>query len=199
MSSVLPLETVNPQRSSPRLITPSRETLAERIAPWVAAVACSWFALAAAWGLFGPIVAGHYGTMGGEGIIGENMVRWRILGPVWSYVSTHPTPDQYYCHHPWGGFWIQAIFCAIFGHHDFVLPLPAVLMSAFTPPLLYGIGRAAWGKVAGAAAAIGFVYIPIVLGFANFHNVEVTVIFACVLCFWGHARMLETRKWRYAA
>jgi 4-amino-4-deoxy-L-arabinose transferase-like glycosyltransferase len=175
----------------------STETWLERLAPWVAAVASVWFALAAAWGLFGPIVAGHYGTMGGEGIIGENMVRWHILGPVWDYVNTRPTPAQYYCHHPWGGFWIMGVISAIFGHHDFVLPLPAVLMSAATPPLLYGIGRDAWGKVPGAAAAVGFVFLPITLGFANFHNVEATVLFACSLFFWGHARMMTTWKVRY--
>jgi 4-amino-4-deoxy-L-arabinose transferase-like glycosyltransferase len=185
--------------SSSRALEGAGSSLAERIAPWVAVVASVWFALAAAWGLFGPIPAGHYGTMGGEGIIGENMVRWHILGPVWDYVSTPPTPAQYYCHHPWGGFWIMGIVSAIFGHHDFVLPLPAVLMSAATPPLLYAIGRDTWGKVPGAAAAVGFVFLPITLGFANFHNVEVTVIFACVLFFWGHARMLVTWKRRYLA
>src|SRR5262249_34631306 len=94
---------------SSRALEGAASSLAERIAPWVAAIASVWFALAAAWGLFGPIPAGHYGTMGGEGIIGENMVRWHILGPVWDYVSTRPTPSQYYCHHPWGGFWIMGI------------------------------------------------------------------------------------------
>src|SRR5882762_1480377 len=91
--------------------TPARtvEGQAERAAPWIAVGASVWFALAATWGLFGPLPAGHYGTMGGEGIIGENMVRWHILGPVWDYVTTKPTPAQYYCHHPWGGFWIQGI------------------------------------------------------------------------------------------
>jgi len=177
--------------------SPPREPLTDRIAPWAAAVACVWFALAAAWGLFGPILAGHYGTMGGEGVIGENIVRWRILGPVWDYVTARPTPEMYYCHHPWGGFWIMGIVSALFGHHNFVLPLPAVLMSAATPPLLYGIGRDAWGKVPGAAAAVGFVVLPITLGFANFHNVEVTLMFACLLFFWGHARMVTTWRRRY--
>jgi hypothetical protein len=184
-------------RVAPRSLARSTETVAERIAPWVAGIASVWFALAAAWGMFGPIPAGHYGTMGGEGIIGENMVRWHILGPVWDYVTTKPTPAQYYCHHPWGGFWIQGIISAIFGHHNFVLPLPAVMMSSATPPLLYGAARAAWGKVPGAAAAVGFVFLPITLGFANFHNVEATVMFACALFFWGHAHMFRTWSWRY--
>jgi hypothetical protein len=197
MASSEAAETFERAVPSRRVLASSAESLADRIAPWVALVACVWFALAAAWGLFGPIPAGHYGTMGGEGIIGENMVRWHIFGPVWEYETTPPTLTQYYCHHPWGGFWIMGFLFAIFGHHNFVLPLPAVLMSAATPPLLYGIAKQAWGKVPGAAAAVGFVFLPIVLGFANFHNVEVTVIFGCCLFFWGHARMLATWKLRH--
>ena len=169
----------------------------ERVAPWVAATASVWFALAAAWGMFGPVPAGHYGTMGGQGIIGENMVRWHIWGPVWDYVTTKPTPAMYYCHHPWGPFWMDAVVYALFGHHNFILPLPAVLMSAATPPLLYGAARDAWGKVAGAAAAVGFVFLPITLAFANFHNVETTVLFGCALFFWGHGRMLKTWRVRH--
>jgi hypothetical protein len=197
MSSAETVETFVQVAPSTPVRTRSVEGYAQRIAPWVAVAASIWFALAAAWGLFGPLPAGHYGTMGGEGIIGENMVRWRILGPVWGYVNSPPLPSAYYCHHPWGGFWIQAIISAIFGHQDFALRLPAVLMSAATPPLLYGIARDAWGKIAGAAAAVGFVFLPITLGFANFHNVEVTVLFACALFFWGHSRMLTTWKRRH--
>src|SRR5262249_28727554 len=78
----------------------SPEGLVDRIAPWVAGVACVWFALAAAWGLFGTLPNGHYGTMGGNGVIAENMVRWHIFGPVWVYAPTLPPPSTYYCHHP---------------------------------------------------------------------------------------------------
>jgi 4-amino-4-deoxy-L-arabinose transferase-like glycosyltransferase len=173
------------------------ERLVDRVARWVAVAASIWFALAAAWGMFGPVLAGHYGTMGSEGVIGENIVRWHILGPVWNYVKTAPTPDMYYCHHPWGGFWVMGIVSAIFGHHNFILPLPAVLMSAAMPPLLYGIASDAWGKVPGAAAAVGFAVVPITLGFANFHNLEVMLMFSCAVFFWGHARMLATWKRRY--
>jgi hypothetical protein len=191
------VETSLVQASLPIATQRDAEGVADRIAPWVATGASVWFALAAAWGMFGPLPVGHYGTMGGEGIIGENMIHWHIWGPVWDYVTSQPPPSAYYCHHPWGGFWIQAVLSAIFGHHNFVLPLPAVLMSAATPPLLYGIGRDAWGKVAGAAAAVGFTFLPITLAFANFHNVEVTVLFACTLFFWGHVRMMTTGKTRY--
>src|SRR3954468_8993204 len=104
MASFEAAETFQRDATVGRALATPDESLADRIAPWVALVACVWFALAAAWGLFGPIPAGHYGTMGGEGIIGENMVRWHILGPIAEYLSGPPTPAQYYCHHPWGGF-----------------------------------------------------------------------------------------------
>src|ERR1051326_4730303 len=105
MSSLETAETSLGVEASERAGAVQVEGLADRLAPWVATAASIWFALAAAWGLFGPIPTGHYGTMGGEGIAGENMVRWHILGPVWGYVSAPPTPAMYYCHHPWGGFW----------------------------------------------------------------------------------------------
>jgi len=186
-------------RSTDRADSRVNTSLVDRASFVVAVVASTWFALAAAWGLLGPIFAGHYGTMAGFGMAAENMLRWKIWAPVAGYVSSAPPPSLYYCHHPWGNFWITGALVALFGHHDWVLPLPAVLMSAATPPLLYGIGKQAWGKPAGAAACCGFAVLPITLGFANFHNVEVTVMFGCLLFFWGHCRLLATWRTRYLA
>jgi hypothetical protein len=56
-SSARAIETSVRAASSPRFVAQSTETFAEQIAPWVAGVASVWFALAAAWGMFGPIPA----------------------------------------------------------------------------------------------------------------------------------------------
>ena len=169
----------------------------DRIATGLAVAGGSWVLLAAAWGLFGPVVAGHYGSMASFGIIGENMLTWRILGCVWDYVLERPVKTDYYAHHPWGNYWITAAFLGVFGRHDFVLSLPAVLMSAATPVLLFDLARRAFSKVAGAAAVVGFVLLPITVGFANLHNMEVSVIFGCALFFWGQQRLLESYKRRF--
>jgi hypothetical protein len=139
----------------------------------------------------GIVGSGHYATMPGTGIIGENIVRWKIAGAIWRYTFDPPPVGEYFCHHPLGPFWLSALDVFVFRHHDFVLSLPAVVMSALTPPMLYSIGRRKWGVIPGAAAACGFVVLPITLGFAHFHNLEVAVIFGSVLCFWGQVRWLE--------
>lgn len=170
---------------------------AEAIADRLALLGCVWFAGAAAWGLFGPMLAGHYGFMASFGIAGENMLTWGIVGPTFDYVRSRPLPEHFYAHHPWGNFWLTALSIAIFGRHDFALSLPAVVLSSATPPLLFGLCRRAFGSVPAAAAVLVFVTLPVCVGFAHFHNVEVSVIFGVTLCFYGHYRMLTEDKWRF--
>ncbi|MBI4955009.1 MAG: glycosyltransferase family 39 protein [Myxococcales bacterium] len=168
-----------------------------RLARAIVVVASVWFGLAAAWELFGPLLAGHYAASASEGIIAENMLRWKIAGPVWEYTATRPTPAQYYCHHPWGIFWVTAGFLELFGRFDFVCRLPAVLLSAATPPLLYLLGRALWRPLAGALAAAGFVVLPIALAFASFNALEVPVIAWSLLGLWAYVRHAQTQRRRY--
>ena len=168
-----------------------------RLALALTIVASLWFAAAAAWEMFGPLLAGHYAASASQGIVADNMLRWGILGPVWEYTGGPPSPSQYYCHHPWGTFWTTALFAEIFGRHDFVCRLPAVLCSAITPPLLYLLGRALWRPAAGAVAAAAFVVLPITLSFANFNALEVPVIAWTTLGCWAFVRHQQTFRRRY--
>ncbi|AUX46341.1 glycosyltransferase [Sorangium cellulosum] len=192
-----------PPRPPPRPLDahglPAASRLERRAALAVAAVATAWFTLAAAWEMFGPLLAGHYASSASVGIIAENMLRWKILGPVWEYTAARPTPDMYYCHHPWGIFWTTAAFLEIFGRHDVICRLPAVLLSAATPPLLYAIGRSVYRPAAGAAAAAAFVVLPITLSFANFNALEVPVMAWTLLGLWGYVRLTQTSRRRYLA
>ncbi len=167
------------------------------VARAVAIVASTWFAIAAGWELFGPLLAGHYASSASVGIIAENMLRWKIAGPVWEYTAQRPGPEAYYCHHPFGIFWTTAILMKIFGRHDFVCRLAPALLSAATPPLLYAIGRAIWRPAAGAAAAAAFVVLPISLAFASFNALEVPVIAWSLVAIWGYVRVGQTggRRW----
>ncbi len=177
-------------------VAPRTELQAARA---VVAVATAWFALVAAWELFGPILAGHYASSASMGIIAENMIRWKILGPVWEYTAARPRPEMYYCHHPWGIFWTTAAFMKVLGRHDYVCRLPAVLLSAATPPLLYAIGRSVWRPAAGAAAAAAFTVLPITLAFASFNALEVPVMAWSLLGLWGYVRLTQTWRRRYVA
>ena len=178
---------------------PVAEPLEERVARAVAAIATAWFALAAGWELFGPLLAGHYASSASVGIIAENMLRWHIAGPVWDYTATRPTPASYYCHHPWGIFWTTAALMKVLGRHDFICRLAPFLLSAATPPLLFALGRAIWRPAAGAAAAAAFVVLPITLAFASFNALEVPVIAWSLLGLWGFVRMTQTGHRRHLA
>lgn len=169
----------------------------ETIARGLAIFGCVFFALSAFWGMFGLIGAGHYAVMPSYGIIADNMLKWRTVGPVWSYVASQPSPSDWYCHHPFGSFWTTTILRAIFGRHDWLLPLPGILLSIATPPLLYKAAKEAWGIVPASAAVLGFVFLPITLAFGHYNALEVPGMFGFALFFFGHARMLATARRRY--
>ena len=189
----------------PQLPVPERDLdglpivspLEQRISWGLLLIASLWFALAASWELFGPLLAGHYAASASLGIAADNMRTWHIIGPVWSYSAHQPPPSQYYCHHPWGIFWTTTAAMTIFGRHDFVCRLPAVLLSSATPPLLFLLGRAIWRPAAGAVCAAAFVVLPITLAFANFNALEVPVIAWSTLGLWAYVRHNQTWKRRY--
>jgi 4-amino-4-deoxy-L-arabinose transferase-like glycosyltransferase len=180
-----------------RATLPAADPALERTSRIVVALCTLWFALAAAWEIAGPFGAGHHAASTAVATAGENMWRWGLLGAVNHVQLTPPHDADFYCHHPWGVFWTAALFVKTFGHHYWVCRLPAVLMSIGMPPLLYACGRALWSPVAGAATALGFVVLPLALAFANFHALEVPVIFGVTLCIWGYVRLAQTgrRRW----
>jgi len=187
----------NPERRPDGL--PVSSLLEQRVALAIVLVASVWFALAAAWELFGPILAGHYAASASIGIMAENMLHWHIAGPVWEYTASKPPPSAYYCHHPWGIFWTEAVFVKLLGRHDYVCRLPAVLLSSATPPLLYALGRAMWRPAAGAIAAAAFVVLPISLAFASFNALEVPVIAWSLLGLWAFVRHTQLGRRRHLA
>jgi hypothetical protein len=162
----------------------------ERVARCVALVACVWFAFAAAWGCFQIPGAGHNdGSSAAVALQSLPILRWHILYPSSdSFGTSPPSPATYYCHHPFGVFYMSALTEFVLGTRDIVVHLPAILMSIAIPPLLFSIARTHWGVVAGAAAACGYVVVPIAVGFANYHNLETICIFGTLCFFWGLSR-----------
>jgi hypothetical protein len=159
----------------------------ERVARGVAVVACIWFAFAAAWGCFQIPGAGHNdGSSAAVALHALPMVRWHILYPsADTFAEAPPSPATYYCHHPFGVFYLSALTILLLGKHDIVVHLPAILMSIAIPPLLFSIGKKHWGTVVGAVTACAYVVVPIAIGFANYHNLETICIFGTLLFFWG--------------
>lgn len=171
----------------------------DRFARIITIVACAWFVFAAAWGMFQIPGGGHSGAGSvGHAATSWPMVKWKMIYPVNSWFSAGPpTKADYYCHHPFGSFWYSALCLAIFGHHDYTVRLPSILLSAAIPVLLYGIGKQHWGVGVGAVAACAYVVVPIAIGFANFDNLETLGIFGSLLFFWGHSRYQATRARQY--
>jgi hypothetical protein len=165
----------------------------------VTLLATVWIAAVSFWEIGAPFGAGHYAASTAVTTGGENMLRFGIVGAVPRYLPEPPTPADYYCHHPWGTFWTAALFVGVFGHHDFVCRLPAALMSSAMPLLLYGAGRALWGPVAGALAAVAYVVTPITLAYASFFALEVPTMFAMALTTYAYVRFSQTHRKRFAA
>jgi 4-amino-4-deoxy-L-arabinose transferase-like glycosyltransferase len=167
-----------------------------RLARGLGVSAGVFFALAAAWGLFGVIGGGHYGVPASSSIAAENMLHWKIFEPAIDYQPTPPVPARFYCHHPFMTFW-EAVPPLLFGHHDWAVLFPGVVLSALTVVLIYRTAMAVWGPLGAAAATCGYAVLPITLSFSNFNSLEVSVVFGWSLFFWGHVRALATSKKRY--
>jgi hypothetical protein len=186
-------------RATVRAPMKARAPTIDRVSRWVAVAASVWFAFAASWGMFGIPGGGHIGAgSAGNVMAAEQMIKWKILYPAWGWFNgIRPVEGNYICHHPFGQYYVPAVLYWLFGHHDVLVHLPAVLMSAAMPPMLYGIGKARWGAPVGAVAAAGYVFVPIAVGFSNFWNLETICIFGALLFFWGHTRHLSTGRQRY--
>ncbi len=176
---------------------PAASRREERLSLALAALASVAFALVAFWEIASPFGAGHFAAASSVALAGENMLRFKTVLPIIDLPLEPPTTRDCYCHHPFGIFWTSAAFVALFGHHDFVARLPAALLSAATPPVLYWLGRALFRPLAGALAALAFVTTPIALSYANFNALEVPVIFGTLLASLGYVRFRQSgqRRW----
>jgi hypothetical protein len=185
--------------ASARMRSNSTTPRVNRVAGFVAWAACLSFAFGAAWGICkipggGHIDSGSVATT----TLSEGIARFHLVYPAkYGFTGTMASPPNYYCHHPFGSFYASAICLWLFGDHDFVVHLPAVLMSFAIPPMLYGIGKRIGGAVIGAVAACAYAVVPIALGFASYNNLETPAIFGSLLFFWGHSYHQTTRKAGY--
>jgi hypothetical protein len=170
---------------------------ATKVGAWIARAATAWMFLVSCWGILGVFPDGHFAATANIGTAAWSILKFHIPYPM-MWTTTAPHPSQFYVHHPFGVFWVAALFIKIFGAHSWVIRLPAVIYSTATPYLLYRLGRAVWGPIAGAFSALTFVSLPITLGFSNFHALEGPVICGCTLATWGFVRYAQTYRERYS-
>jgi hypothetical protein len=166
----------------------------ERLCQAVALSATLGFSLAACWELADTFGAGHFAAASAVCTAAENMWHWGVAAPAVHALGRAPAASDFYCHHPWGIFWVSALFMKLFGHHAWACRAPAVLESILTIPALYYAGRALWSPVAGAVAALSFAVVPIALSFSDFNGLEVPAMFGSVLTIWGYARFRQSYR-----
>jgi 4-amino-4-deoxy-L-arabinose transferase-like glycosyltransferase len=170
---------------------------AERVMHWLAIAACVFFAAVAFWESFGPARGGHFGANAAYAMAGENMVRWHKFGVFCGYLARPATTDQFYYHHPYGMSVLDAIAFLVFGHHWFTTRAAAIFCSVISAPLVYGIGRRAWGVIPASVATLFFVFVPIDLAFIGFGNLEVPTIAFGLLFAWATVRLWDEWKTRH--
>jgi len=179
----------------------AKAPLVDRISLAIVVVATVWFAFTAAWGMFAIPGGGHLGG-GNAGTLmaAEQIVRWKIPYPArtW-YTGIRPEGAMLMCHHPYGQYYVPALLYFLFGHHDVLVHLPAVVFSVPIPPLLYAIAKERLGAPLGAVAAAAYVVVPIAVGFSSYWNLETICIVGTLLFFWGHSRHMATSRRRYLA
>ena len=181
--------------------TRARPATVDRVALAVVVLATAWMFFTAAWGFAEIPGGGHTGSgSAGTFMAAEQMVRWKLLYPARSwYTGIRPEGAALMCHHPYGQYYVPAVLYALFGHHDWTLHLPAIVLSTAIPPLLFLVVKERWGAPVGAVAAAAFVVVPIAVGFSCYWNLETICIFGVLLFFWGHSRHMATSRRRYLA
>jgi hypothetical protein len=147
-------------------------------------------------GIAGLFPNGHFASTAAIGMAGQNMWQWKTALPIVGYFEHGPF--SYYMHHPLGVFWVAALLGKLLGFSDWVLRLPAVIYVASTTAFIYLIGRDLWSRIDGGLAALGFVALPITLGYANYIDLEQPVMLGCVVSTWGYLRFVRTGRDRYA-
>jgi hypothetical protein len=169
----------------------------ETVSRWIAVVAAVWVALAGAWEIAGPMCAGHFAVTAARGIAADNMLSWGIIAPVREYTLTAPSHALFYAHHPWGVFWAVTAAVKLLGRHAYAIRLVPIAMASANALLLYGIGRALYGAIAGALCAASYAAVPIVLAYASFPGFELPTLFGCLVATWGYMHMVRTwqRRW----
>jgi succinate dehydrogenase/fumarate reductase cytochrome b subunit len=161
----------------------------------VAVAASAALVLVGLWEIASPQQGGHWASMAACGIAAENMLRYHLFAAVTHYVADPPPlPAEYYARHPYAIYVLEAIARVPFGHHPWVLRLPALACSAATPLVMHRLSRALWGPIAGAVAAVAFVIVPVDLAFSIFSSLEVpTILFGLLFCL-GTVRLWETGR-----
>ena len=180
---------------------PHGSPLTNALGQTAALVSALWLLAVGLWEIAAPFGQGRDAISSVIAVAGESMVRFGTALPVSEHGLSQPTLENVQLEHPFGVYWISALFSSIFGHHEWVCRLPAVIASALTPLLLYALGRALYGPIAGGLAALSFALTPLTLLLSQVNGFEVALLFGALLAGLGQVRLRQTgrRGWTVVA
>lgn len=167
------------------------------VARAIAALAAVWLLVTGTWEITGPLGPGIDAISSQTALGAENMLRWRVLEPITQPTLLPPTAADCTFYRPFGIFWTSAPLLGLFGHHAWVCRLPAVLETALSPLLLYGLGRALWSPLSGAVAALAYSLIPVAVANQTLTSVGLAASFGALLTSFALVRFTQSRARRW--
>lgn len=173
---------------------PAASRLSLAVGQALALASTLWLFCVGLWEIDAPFGPGREQLSATLTLAGDNMLRWGTALPVLEPRLSPPTTADVNLEHPFGVYWMAAAFRALFGHEAWVCRLPAVLLSALSPALLYALGRALYGPLAGGVAAVAFAVTPITLLLSQLTGFEVPLTFAALLTSLGYVRLRQTGR-----
>jgi 4-amino-4-deoxy-L-arabinose transferase-like glycosyltransferase len=174
----------------------SKWSLVDRISYGVLGLTTLVMLIVGLWEIAAPFGAGHVAVLPARAIMADNMVTYGILYPVRAYSNQAPDIAQAYAHHPWGTYYLFGLTRLVFGRHEWAIRIVPVCLNVGMPSLLFFVAHRLWGKVAGAAAALGWVVLPITLAFAQFPAFETFSLAGMLAVTLSGLRFAETRSSR---
>ena len=94
-------------------------------------------------------------------------------------------------------FWVQALSVRVFGWHSLSLLVPQALMGVAAVGLAYDLVRAAFGRVAGFAAALALALTPMTVAISRHNNPDQALILCCVAALWFACGAWRTDELRW--
>ena len=157
------------------------------------------YLLYSSFGIAGPFLWGHHGYHGATYALRARMtLRLGVLVPATSPGFVPPLLATYYLHHPIGYHYLLLPFFKLFGDHEWVVRLVAVLGGLVTLQALYRLVRRWWAPQVAVLAVAVYVCLPILWSFSVLSDPMLLEMACCLWALDGFLRYLDRPSCRAA-
>ncbi|ADQ08164.1 glycosyl transferase family 39 [Caldicellulosiruptor hydrothermalis 108] len=95
------------------------------------------------------------------------------------------------------GFWIQTIFCLIFGYSGLSLLLPQIIAAILSILLVYIIVEKYFGKTSAFLSSLFLATTPIYTAIARNNTIDMLMIFSCIVAIFFALKAIEKSSFKY--